>query len=340
MRGSRRFHVVLFVAALAGAWLFIGLLVRHGVRQVGDAVAMAGWGVGAVVAFHSIILFIDALAWWVLFPRQHRPRLSDTMRMRWIGESVGNLVPSSQVGGDIVRARLAAISRTPPAIAAATVVVDVTLSLFVQLVVTVSGVALLVYLTHRVGIVRPAILGTLIAVAAVGGFLATQRAGIFRWIGVIASKAARSESWRTFVQGAEALDAAVRELYARTPALVGSAGGTLLSWVAGAVEIWMAMYAMRGAAGASFAQACVLETVSQGARAALFLVPGGLGVQEGGYLVVGEMLGVPAETALALAMIRRVRELAVGVPGLVAWQWAEGRRLWREPDVGRARSTS
>jgi len=64
-------------------------------------------------------------------------------------------------------------------------------------------------------------------------------------------------------------------------------------------------------------------------RSAAFAVPGGLGVQEGGYLVVGNLLGIPGEAAFALSLIARVRELALGIPGLVAWQLVEGRRLWR-----------
>jgi hypothetical protein len=33
-------------------------------------------------------------------------------------------------------------------------------------------------------------------------------------------------------------------------------------------------------------------------------------------------------------MVKRVRELAVGIPGLVAWQWSEGKRLVRKHQIG------
>jgi hypothetical protein len=42
---------------------------------------------------------------------------------------------------------------------------------------------------------------------------------------------------------------------------------------------------------------------------------------------VGKLLGISGEAAFALALIARVRELAVGVPGVIAWQLYEGRRL-------------
>ena len=73
----------------------------------------------------------------------------------------------------------------------------------------------------------------------------------------------------------------------------------------------------------------ILECVGQGIQTALCLVPGALGVREGGYVAVGGLLGIPGEAAFALALIRRVRELALGLPGLFAWQLVEGGRLLR-----------
>jgi len=57
------------------------------------------------------------------------------------------------------------------------------------------------------------------------------------------------------------------------------------------------------------------------------MVPGALGVQEGGFLLFGSLLGLGPEVALALALARRVRDLVVFVPALVTWQLSEGRRL-------------
>jgi uncharacterized membrane protein YbhN (UPF0104 family) len=53
------------------------------------------------------------------------------------------------------------------------------------------------------------------------------------------------------------------------------------------------------------------------------LVPGGLGGQEGGFILLGGALGLDPATCLALAGARRIRDLLIFVPGLVAWQIAE-----------------
>jgi hypothetical protein len=62
-------------------------------------------------------------------------------------------------------------------------------------------------------------------------------------------------------------------------------------------------------------------------RSAGFFIPASLGVQEGGYLVFGMLFGLSPEVALALSLVRRVRQLLVGVPALFAWQYYEGRRI-------------
>jgi hypothetical protein len=63
--------------------------------------------------------------------------------------------------------------------------------------------------------------------------------------------------------------------------------------------------------------------VSSGA----FLVPGALGVQEGSFLILGKVLGLPDEVSLALALVRRARDVLVFGPALALWQLGEGRRL-------------
>jgi uncharacterized membrane protein YbhN (UPF0104 family) len=65
----------------------------------------------------------------------------------------------------------------------------------------------------------------------------------------------------------------------------------------------------------------------QAVRHLAFVVPSGLGVQEAGLVVFGGALGVDGELAIAISMVKRVRELLCGLPSLVSWQWVEARRM-------------
>jgi hypothetical protein len=59
----------------------------------------------------------------------------------------------------------------------------------------------------------------------------------------------------------------------------------------------------------------ILESLGSGIRAAAFILPGALGALEGGFVLFGALFGLPADTALAISLSKRVRELALGLPG-------------------------
>jgi putative membrane protein len=94
-----------------------------------------------------------------------------------------------------------------------------------------------------------------------------------------------------------------------------------LQCVLTALEIWLALYFL--GARVSFTEAVVIESLIQAVSSAAFFVPGGLGVQEGGFILIGGALGLDPGTCLALAGARRIRDLLIFVPGLFAWQIAE-----------------
>jgi putative membrane protein len=217
------------------------------------------------------------------------------------------------------------------------VLLDITLSVFTQIIFTVTGLALLAAGTKRFS-AGPIVAGALMGVLAVAGFYAVQRYGIFRMIGGLVTRIAGDASWHSLVENCAALDRAVLDLYTRRRGLLASACATMTSWLLGAGEVWIALKAigvsgqatqLPGGIFGAYLSALILESVGQGIRAASFFVPASLGLQEGGYLVVGGLLGIPPEAALALALIRRVREVAYGLPGLVGWQIVEARRAWQ-----------
>ena len=336
MKAPGKVQLTFYLLGFAGAALFTGLLIRQGASQVGAAFATAGWAIIAVVVYHFVVpVFLDAVAWWVLFPRSDRLPLRKLFWMRWVGESVSTLVPSAAVGGDIVRARLAAINGVPLPISAGSVLVDITLGVFTQAGFTMLGLALLVDATGQKSFVRPTLVGTLLGILAVAGFYFAQRLGMFRFLGLIVARLANSPEWQPLVQSGETLDRAIRGLYARRRGVAMCCAWTIISLLGGSGEIWIALHAL--GLPATLVNALILQSMALMIRSAAFAVPGGLGVQEGGYLVVGNLLGIPGDAAFALSLIARMRELALGIPGLVVWQMIEGRRLLRARSAGAGR---
>jgi uncharacterized membrane protein YbhN (UPF0104 family) len=146
-------------------------------------------------------------------------------------------------------------------------------------------------------------------------FYFLQRAGLF----ALAARLARTWSLpsriRFDLDEARALDQRVRDLYRRRGALIEAGLWRFAGWVAGAGEVWLILLGLGHPI--DFASAVMLESLGQVARTAAFVIPGGLGVQDGVLLLLATQLGIDAETALALALAKRCRELILGLPGLI-----------------------
>ena len=68
----------------------------------------------------------------------------------------------------------------------------------------------------------------------------------------------------------------------------------------------------------------VIESLIFALRSVSFFVPWSAGIQESGYVVVGAIFGLSPEVALAISLLKRGRDLILGVPVVLAWQVGEG----------------
>jgi putative membrane protein len=204
-----------------------------------------------------------------------------------------------------------------------------------QIIFTLLGLALLVGVTGQTNLIGPTLLGTIVGIVAIVGFYIAQRLGMFRFLIRMIARLAKSEQWTALVESGEALDQTVRSYYSRRRGVVACWFWTLISLVASSGEIWIALRAL--GADATFLNSFVLQSMAMTVRSAAFAVPGQLGVQEGGYLVIGNILGIPGDIAFAISLLGRCRDLAVGIPALVAWQIIEGRMFFRRGRLGAIR---
>jgi uncharacterized membrane protein YbhN (UPF0104 family) len=99
----------------------------------------------------------------------------------------------------------------------------------------------------------------------------------------------------------------------------------LVGWVATGVAGWLA-YRLLGVP-IDLEAALAIEALLSALAALAFLVPMNAGVQEAGYAGLGAIFGVPPEISLSVSLIRRARDVAIGVPILLIWQLAEVRRM-------------
>lgn len=327
-----KLKIGLWLALLAGTALFVCLIVYEGIDEVAAAFAAAGWGVAVIGAYHITILAAQAMAWGALVPRDCRPSFPALWWMRWLGNSVNQLLPVASIGGEIVRARLLAQSGVPGAVAGAGVVADMTAGLATQGVFALLGVATLALHGGRSDSL-PVVIGLGGVAVLLYAFYRAQRSGLFERLAHVLEKGAGGRDLTALTGGAAALDRAIAQIYARPSRFFWCCLWRLVAWSLFAVETWLVLRMLGHPI--SLAEAFIVESLVQAMRTAGFMIPGALGVQEGGYLALGALVGVPTETALAVSLVKRVRDLILSLPGLAAWQWYEVSRLRRLRAAGR-----
>jgi putative membrane protein len=302
-----------------GVLLFIGLLASQGLPAVVATLALAGWGLLLVALFHLLPLALDAVAIRVLFAgAAARGSMRDALLARWAGESANSLMPAGQIGGPLLMARHLAQRGLPLQHAAAAITVSTTLQTFAQIAFALLGVALLgaqaSHLSQHALRASSLIASGLLALQ-VGGFYWMQRRGFFSKLMRAATRFSGKRDWSQWMSQAAAIDVEVQLTYGRTGPVAASFLLSLIGWLVGTGEVYLILLLIHHPVG--WIDALLLESLGQAIRGAAFAVPGALGVQEGGYLLLAPLVGLPPDAALALSLAKRARELLLGVPGLL-----------------------
>jgi putative membrane protein len=315
-----------------GCGIAVALIGWTGVRAVGADVLRAGWAVPVCAALHVLQLLLSAIAWRRLSGCP-RPALGAWLCIRWMREAVNTLLPVAQLGGPLVGVRLLTQRALPAPLAAAGTTLDITLESLTQFLFSLAGLLALAVVSPDVAW-RSWVAGAIGLMAlGSGGFVLAQRAGLMRLIEALTRYMGRVVP--TLPPDAlGGLHGELMRLQRDSAALASAAALHLLAWIVGVAETWIALLAMGYPAGAL--PALAIESLGMAARSAGFVVPGSLGVQEGGFMIAFGLLGLAPDAALALSMVKRARELLVGVPGLFAWQWSEGSRLYAAARPGKA----
>jgi putative membrane protein len=306
-----------FVGLVLGIAIVVRLVVDADTAALFGVFGRIGWGFAAILAARGATIFIDGAAWYCLLPRAERPRFAALLPLRWIGESINTTLPAAQIGGDVVRARLLQRRLAAPAHGAASVAVDFCLSLFAQILFTLLGFVLLARFGGIAGWWPVVLSAALVpAFAIVSWELLARR----RWLAAARQWADRLGLHRLAASLA-ALGGALGLLAEGRAAIALSLIFHLASFLGHAAELWLTLYLMGLSTG--LAEATLLESLSLAARSAAFLIPSGWGAQEASLIALAALTGLPAEAALALGLVKRAREFAIGLPGLAAWAIAE-----------------
>jgi glycosyltransferase 2 family protein len=314
-------RLISVVTAIAGLGL-IGVLVAYfGADTVTRSLLAVGWaGFGTVCLIHLALIVVLGVAWWVLMPGRS-PWTSIWGRL--VRDTGSELLPLSQVGGYVLGARAIAVAGVPTTVAAASTIVDVSFEFIAQIAFTALGLGWLMHLRSDAAVLVPVTSGIAVASILGTGLLIAQRRG-FDLLDRFAATLGREWTART-AAGAATLHAAIAAIYRRRTGVYVSFILHFGCWIAATTEAWLALRFAGAPLG--FGAVLVIESLLYAVRSLAFAIPNAVGVQEAAYIMLGESFGLTPEMALALSLLKRARDLAIGVPVLAAWHLLETGRL-------------
>ncbi len=306
--------------ALAGLAVSALLVARFDAGQVLGTVLSVGWRGFALLSLWQAGLFVLlGLAWAMVLPGM-RPEVLVWGRM--VRDAATTCLPFSPVGGYVLGARAIMVRGVAWPSAAAGTVVDVTAELIGQFVFSVFGLLALLLLLPGSPLLAPVAV-TLAVVALLIALTWRFRAAIGRGLRSLGRRLLGE--WFRGQGGPDRVQAELSRLYGSPRRLLLAAALHLLGWFATGVGTWISLRLLGWDAG--MLPILALEALLDALVAAAFIVPGSAGVQEAGYVGLGAAFGVPPDMALGVSLLRRARDVALGVPILLVFQWVELRRI-------------
>ncbi|MHA1536584.1 MAG: flippase-like domain-containing protein [Alphaproteobacteria bacterium] len=322
MKSLKSLSWVFLLAGLAG---LTGLIAWQGAGEIGAIIVRGGWAMLLLALFVIPQVVLFTISWRFLFPAGRAPGFTRAASAMTVGMYANTLLPVAEIGGEVIKARIVMKGGVSGRDAGASVVLDKTIQTLSLIAWALIGLAALVYLNANGPVIIGGLAGIALLTAGTVGFIIVQHKGMFGPMARFGARLTGGDKWAKLAGGAGALDDAVRALYRHRGRLAAAAAIRLLGRVMLIGEVWLAAQLIGHPIGPI--EALALRSLSLTLRSAAFMLPGGYGVQEGGYIAIGALIGVPPDIALVLSLASRLRDFVVGVPALAAWQFSEGRGM-------------
>jgi putative membrane protein len=313
------------LAVLLGLVAAVYLVWFIGFGAVFSAIATAGFGGLAILCLYALSVFVALVAaWMALLPRAQRLGIRDFYLARLVRDSIAEISPFSPVGGMVAAARMMVLKGMAVSTASASVAADATTEAMAQVVFLALGLYFGLEQFRQLPSAGPLteamVIVLLLAIPGIAALVFLQRRGAG-----FAQKVA-TRFFPAAAQDTANFGAAINTIYDSPARLAISAALHLIAWIGSGIGTWIGFRLVGGHIGVL--PAIALEALLCTIRSIAVFVPAAIGVQEAGYAMLAPLFGLPAEMGLAVSLLKRAREIVLGVPALLIWQGIEGRQAF------------
>ena len=324
MKNFKLLSIVLAIVGVTAATLLVGWF---GFDRVASAMLSAGAkGFTVFCAWQIVVMVILGFAWRVVAPVSCPRALGAFVWGRMVRDSAASCLPFSPVGGVVIGARALTLHGVRWSIATISTVVDLTAEFAAEILFALGGLLIVLGRTSDAAIMRSAEIGVAVALIAGIAVLRLQR-GVAPLFMKLGKRLLGQWFGNTEQDGISSVE--LTAMYGDSTRLGLATAVHLVGWFGKGLGNWIAFRLL--GSDIDLMGALAIEGLVHVVMATAVLIPGYAGVQEAGYVALGSLFGVPPEIALGVSLLRRARDIAIGIPILLVWQLFEVRRLRNAP---------
>jgi uncharacterized protein (TIRG00374 family) len=314
--------------ASLGALLLGCLIYESGPAKIVSDLGLVGGGLISIVALELVVDGFNTLGWWFTFPGDVRRGSFRTLFLvRLAGTALNQTLPAASMGGEPAKVFL-----LQPHFAAATAIATVMTSRLIFSFSKAGFIAFGSMLTWRQfqlppGFAIAVVIGFIATLSGILLFLLLQLRGFTAAATAILARLPVPERWAHGIQRlAPGVDEEIIAFYRSRPLdLALAVLSHQLAFFCGVLQVslllgWLGL--PRG-----FGISLAIESFSMLLGFVTFVVPGSIGVQEGGKLLVFTALGLPAAAGITVGIAFRLTSIAGSAAGLLAFAALKGRKL-------------
>ena len=294
-----------------------------------EALKQLGWLAPLILVPYSVVYLVDCFGWRIAFPETPAVPFSKLFRIRWIGESLNNVVPSAYIGGEALKVYLLGQYGVTPQVAASGAVISKMAQTVAQVFfISLASLAFLYIGSPHPGVRAGMALLLMCGVLVVLALFWVQRRGLLGALfGITGALGLRLRALDVMQPKIEQIDRAIANFYhARPRRFLASTGVYFCGWLLDTTEIYIASRLL--GMPVSWWQALCVEAFTGVAKVLGMWVPGSIGVQESGIVLIGRLTGLPDTLSFTYALIRRIREAIFVLGGWILLYLVEA-KAWR-----------
>lgn len=315
--GSR---VARIASLLLGGALLAWLLVSSGMPSILADLARIGPGLAVILALELTIDAFNTLGWWFTIPVAERAGTYGWLYwVRSAGTALNEATPLASVGGEAAKLVILRRRITSAAAAASLLAARMSFSSAKAMFIVVGMAAVWPRLALPRDVSLALLSGFVLVVIGIAMFAVLQVRGIGMGTVSALGRARIPARWIALVDGwLHGVDAHLRDFYRARP---GDLARSMVAYVCGFACGALQILLMLGWLGLPVdpAAAVGIEAFATLIGFLMFVVPGSLGVQEGGKVLIFAALGLPRSAAMAVGITFRLISIIEIAMGLVAF---------------------